>query len=66
MEANNLQQVARRLAGYADKVGDLFADDCVICTNPSAQVEPGDITVGDLRRLRAALAELSANKAIDQ
>ncbi len=50
-----LQEAAEPLAKYADRIGDLFADNCVICTNPTAEAGPGDITVGDLRRLREAL-----------
>lgn len=51
----NLHEAARPLADYADRIGGLFPDTCVICTNPGATAGPGDITVGDLRRLREAL-----------
>lgn len=58
-EIQKLRAALQKFADYADYIGDEFSDQCVICTNPTATAEPNDLTVGDLRRARALLAERS-------
>lgn len=55
-EIQELRAALRKFAAYAEYVGDIFSDDCPICTNPTATAGPNDLTVGDLRRARALLA----------
>lgn len=58
-EIQKLRAALQKFADYAGYVGEQFSDDCVICTNATATAEPNDLTVGDLRRARALLAERS-------